>query len=125
MSEPKEPERPTYAAEDLPELYQRALETGDAAELVRALCSVWGVNLRGLAELTGITYRTLSAWTRNEQQATQRTIRDLQPLLKPNRAMQRRIADVCPRAPLGLKGRPKKPDFLTFSLDHADRLVLS
>lgn len=101
-------EAPAPTAEDLPGLYEAALATGQAGELVRALCAVWGVNLRGLAELSGITAASLSTWNHGGR-AMPRTLRaDIAPLVKPTRAMQRRIADVRSRHPSGQRGRPSK-----------------
>jgi hypothetical protein len=82
--------------------------TGDAAELVRELCRTLGVSLRGLAELTGVTYQTLFYWQAGKQRAMDRTLRDVKPLLNPSRQMLRRVEVVRSRLPFGLRGRPRK-----------------
>jgi hypothetical protein len=69
---------------------------------------VHGVNLRGLAELTGVSQRALGAWVRQERSATRRAVEDLQPLLKPSKAVLRQIGAVRQRFPIGLRGRPNK-----------------
>jgi hypothetical protein len=51
----------TAPSPDLVALYRTAVETGQAGELVRALCAVHGLSLRGLAEVTGIAY-SHSVW---------------------------------------------------------------
>jgi len=95
-------------AADLPALYRAAVETGDAAELVRALCQVHGVSLRGLAELTGVHYQTLYEWQRGERRARAHTLRDVALLTKPTKTVRRRIEEVKSRLPAGIKGRPRK-----------------
>jgi len=97
----------TPPASDLAALYRAAVETGDAAELVRALCLFHGVSLRGLAELSGVTQRALSAWSRGERTASQLALRLMKPMVHPNRTLSKRVEQVRKRWPFGLRGRPK------------------
>lgn len=103
-----EPPDPTWTPEDLPRLYQHALETGEAGELVRALCAVHGVNLRGLAELTGIPYSTIHRWSTGRQRGMPRTLRELQPLVRPSRSTRARIEAARSEHRFTSTGRPPK-----------------
>jgi len=93
---------------DLPALYRAAVETGDAAELVRELCRTLGVNLRGLAELTGVARNTVWTWSAGRQKPSPLALHGLEALVSPTKALQRRIEKVRSLHPLGSTGRPKK-----------------
>jgi len=101
------PSPPPATPEQLRALYDQALLTGDAAELVRELCRTLGVSLRGLAELTGIGHSTLAKWARGANPARPRTLRDVAPFLQPTKAIQKKVAATLAGHPLGRRGRPR------------------
>lgn len=100
-------DQPTAPPPDLASLYAAALATGQAGDLVRALCLVHGLSVRGLAEVSGLGYSTLRRWTYGDK-AQARAVRDLGPLIRPTKLMLARIAVVRATRPLGRTGRPRK-----------------
>ncbi len=99
---------PPATPEQLRALYDQAVATGDAAELVRELCRTLGVNLRGLAELTGVARNTVWTWSAGRQKPSPLALHGLEALVSPTKALQRRIEKVRSLHPLGSTGRPKK-----------------
>lgn len=98
---------PPREVPDLRAFYEHALETGQAGELVRELCRALGVNLRGLAELSGISQRTLLDWKNAQQHGHRRTLRDLESLVAPEAALLLRVEQIRATAPYGTRGRPR------------------
>jgi len=110
MTEPERPEQPQSPTvqHDLAALYQQALETGEAGPLVRALLETYKVNLRGLAEVSGVHHETLSRWGRGVNLADRRTLQGLRPLIYPDDELLDQLRRAASARPLSRRGRPRK-----------------